>query len=258
MSVRLVSMVLRDSDAQLARRLILIALADAASDDGICWPNQDTIASKTRLAKTHVSETVTRMAEEGLIEVRKAQRGRVRINVYRVVLDGVDEPDYDRLPFDLSEPFTTSEIPKSSNGDGFGSTELTGSDLQGLRARVPFPDPKESTPKETVARIYAHWRSARGKTHARYNTISPKRLAKIKTRLKEFTEDDLIRAIDGVAKDPWPERCHNDDLELIFRSRDQVEKFLDLADRIDVPVERRRMTSEERRSYSANKQQAER
>ena len=63
--------------------------------------------------------------------------------------------------------------------------------------------------------------------------FSTERQSKIKARLKEgFTVQQLCRAIDGVAKDPWPERgkSGNDDLTIIFREATQVEKFLELAD----------------------------
>lgn len=106
-------------------------------------------------------------------------------------------------------------------------------------ALAPFKDPLED--KDTAAnaagaelahdpalRIYDYWRQARRKLRATYLTPSPARLKKIRTRLLEFTEVDLLRAIDGVAYDPWPDRHLHDDLTIIFRSHEQVEKFLEL------------------------------
>lgn len=84
----------------------------------------------------------------------------------------------------------------------------------------------ESAP---INRVYDHWREARGKTRSSYDKISPARKQKIQARLKEFTEEDLIQAIDNVAKDPWPDRKSHDDILVIFRSREQVERFLEMA-----------------------------
>lgn len=130
MSVRVLSKVLRHSNETLARRLILIALADAASDDGVTWLAQETIAELARLSRTHVAECLREMATAGAIEVRKAQRGRRRTNVYRVMLSGLADVDYDRLPFTLDLPFgeTVSESPTSSDGDRVGSADSAASE----------------------------------------------------------------------------------------------------------------------------------
>lgn len=79
-------------------------------------------------------------------------------------------------------------------------------------------------------RVYDCWRSERGKTNARYDTISKARRQKIIARLREFSLADLERAIRAVALDPWDERSQHDDLTIILRSREQVEKFLAFAD----------------------------
>jgi hypothetical protein len=80
-----------------------------------------------------------------------------------------------------------------------------------------------------VRRIYDHWRRVRGKTRSNYEKISPGRRDKIKARLKDSTEEELLAAIDGVARDPWPERPMHDDLTVIFRNREQVDRFLAFA-----------------------------
>lgn len=76
--------------------------------------------------------------------------------------------------------------------------------------------------------IYDCWRTERKKTNGRYATMSPNRRLKIQTRLKEFSVEELKQAIKNVALDPWAERARHDDLTVIFRSREQVEKFLEM------------------------------
>lgn len=87
---------------------------------------------------------------------------------------------------------------------------------------------EEAKSGASVKRVYDHWRQARGKTRSNYQTISPARRQKIQARLREFSEADLLAAIDAVARDPWPDRGLHDDLTVIFRSREQVERFLEL------------------------------
>lgn len=80
-----------------------------------------------------------------------------------------------------------------------------------------------------VRRVYDYWREKRGKTRSNYERISDGRRKKIQARLREFTADDLCRAIDGIALDPWEGRALQDDLTVVFRSTEQVDKFLELA-----------------------------
>jgi hypothetical protein len=79
---------------------------------------------------------------------------------------------------------------------------------------------------DAVREIYDHWRTARRKTDRRFAKISEGRRRKIQSRLREFSAVELMRAIDCVALDPWEERPRHDDLTVIFRSQEQVDRFL--------------------------------
>lgn len=126
--------------------------------------------------------------------------------------------------------------------DPLANQEAVSSDQEAVNkeeAKPPFPLRLEPNEDHQIAlkvpsdadRVFAHWMQARKK---RADTkFSTERQSKIKARLKEgFTVQQLCRAIDGVAKDPWPERgkSGNDDLTIILREATQVEKFLELAD----------------------------
>lgn len=126
-----------------------------------------------------------------------------------------------------SEPVPASEGPR----------------LQGiLPDSVPDPVPLEkekeleevSSNEETrreVREVYDHWRTQLGKTDVRYaKRITPGRRQKIVARLKEFSAEELKLAIDGVLRDPWEDRPRHNDLTTVFRSQEQVEKFIALAE----------------------------
>lgn len=141
MSVRVLSRVLRDSDEKLARRLILIALADSASDDGVAWIGQDTIAAKARLAVSHTKRCLAEMEADGALQVRKAKKGRSRINVYRLNLADLAEVDYERLPFALDAPFDDVLNPDPVSRDDVRSTRSTTSDLREISEARPLIGP---------------------------------------------------------------------------------------------------------------------
>lgn len=83
-------------------------------------------------------------------------------------------------------------------------------------------------PAAAVTEIFEHWRTVRAHPRAK---LTDGRRRKITARLKRFDAATLCRAIDAVALDVWDERAKFDDLVIVFRSDEQVEKFLELADR---------------------------
>lgn len=109
MSVRVLSNVFRHSESELAARLVLLALADSAHDDGITWIDQPRIAEKARLSHSHVRAVVKQLEAAGEVLVMKARRGRSTINVYRV-LCADEEPDLKRLPAEIAALFSPAEI----------------------------------------------------------------------------------------------------------------------------------------------------
>lgn len=102
----MIATVFAASKAQHGERLVMIALADAAHDDGVSWELEETIAAKTLLGVSTVRAAIKKLEAAGELEVRQAQRGQRRINVYRVTVGRPHAVDYDRLPFELGEPFS--------------------------------------------------------------------------------------------------------------------------------------------------------
>lgn len=149
MSVRVLTKVFAHSEATLAARLVLLVLADAAHDDGITWVGQELIAAKALVSEQTVRRVLRDLETDGSIQMRKAQRGRRRINVYRLVLPGLLDPDYDRLPFTLEHPFTTAHPERSPEIDDRASCAPTAEDPDRDEAARPYmgePSVEPSTP----------------------------------------------------------------------------------------------------------------
>lgn len=78
-----------------------------------------------------------------------------------------------------------------------------------------------------------------------------KRKDMIRSRLKKWTVDDLKQAIDGVAKSKWHMENGQNSFELIFRNDKQVEKYVNLYERINkVGGNYARFKNYNERSYS--------
>jgi hypothetical protein len=136
-SVRVLSRVFDHSQARPAPRLVLIAIADAAHDDGIAWPSQANLARKTGLNEITICKAVRELVEVGELEVRKAQRGAKRQCVYRVLMPDLAEPNYTDLPFEI-EPFNGATLPDTTLPTASSSTLPTANSSvrrSGTRAR---------------------------------------------------------------------------------------------------------------------------
>lgn len=98
MSIRVMSAVWSDmrirSQAEL---LLLLALADHARDDGVCWPSMRSIAAKARVDERSARRIVRRLAERGLITIIEQggcdEDGRNVPNRYRVLAGETRQAD---------------------------------------------------------------------------------------------------------------------------------------------------------------------
>ena len=88
MSIRLMSQVWEDTRIESqAELIVLLALADHARDDGLCWPSMRSIAAKARIEERSAQRIIRRLIEKGMIEL-VAQGG---------CTDGCNTPNHYRV-----------------------------------------------------------------------------------------------------------------------------------------------------------------
>ena len=215
MSVHVLARFMDESNAELGARLVGMVMADAAGADGICWLGQVELARRTKLSERTVRDAIHRLEGLGEVETRLAQRGRRRINVYRIWCAA--PPDYDRLPFSVDEPFASRPADSAGRDDRQSTTLTTGSsrpkrvgtpsieNQQGNRqVRVRWKvDKREVTEREeALARlILGYWNAATGQSLTNRDW-----LAMIVMRLREHPELELGDhqvTITSVLANPW-------------------------------------------------------
>lgn len=92
MSVRVSTWVWEHSEARLTDRMVLLAIADCASDDGTrAWPSVATVAQKCRISLRASQAAIRRLIKDGhlLVEDQTGPRGT---NRYTVVMTNICTP----------------------------------------------------------------------------------------------------------------------------------------------------------------------
>ena len=70
-------------------KLVLLALADNASDEGLCWPSVTTLMRKTCLSRRGVQAAVARLQAEGHLE-RVFRDGRSTNYIVKSICGGAE------------------------------------------------------------------------------------------------------------------------------------------------------------------------
>ena len=106
MSVRVMGAVW-DIPIPPTRKLVLMAMADHANDEGVCWPSQERIAIKVGITDRQVRNHVAELIKAGYVEV--VERRMLRTTVWRItVADRKPVSAPDRKPVSAS---TGSQLP---------------------------------------------------------------------------------------------------------------------------------------------------
>lgn len=71
MSISIMSAVWQLQDLSHTEKLVLLALADNANDEGVCWPAVDTLSRKCSLNKSTISEVIDRLNDYGFVQRKK-------------------------------------------------------------------------------------------------------------------------------------------------------------------------------------------
>lgn len=92
-------------------KLILLALADHANDDGSCWPGMERIAEKTGFTRRSVINSVKTLQEKGMLGITKrATGGFKKSNLYTLLVDQEDALSRCERGSQRCEPHDTIDV----------------------------------------------------------------------------------------------------------------------------------------------------
>ena len=115
MSIKYMSTVWEHSQHSGNNLLILLALADHANDDGLCWPSIPSLAKKARISERQAKRIIQSLVDSGEIEIIKRGDGRGHSTLYLLKGDIIVSP-FNSINSDIAmSPF--SEIDINRKGD---------------------------------------------------------------------------------------------------------------------------------------------
>lgn len=251
MSIYAISWVLQHSRAVQGDRLVLIALADYANDEGgSCYPSIPKIAAKARLSERQVERCLNQLVELG--EITEAGRTPRGSKAWKLTLTdprhfvGSDNPDPDIC--DTGTPTSTPSDPDiCSNGLHREPSKETSEETPGSDS-LEIQEVAGLTADAVIQEVFEAWRTGTGLGNG--SKLTPDRRKKIMARLQECIQlqpqqgtalagarVELLEAVAGMVGSKWHQEQKQLDFTLIFRSAERVQTFRDRAAERGVKVE---------------------
>jgi len=200
---------------------IYLYMKRVAGEEGSCWESPKNIAKKLGIAPGTIRKYQKELVRRGWIEVVGTHRKTKPTIEYRIV--------------DLWELNTryyaekTKEKERSQNGFSQRNDTRCSNKNQLVTLQKASDDNKEEPSKEDLSKkienIYAHYKE---KIHESSRLTDGAKL-EIKKRLKNYTENDLMRAIDNFSQNKWyMENNPYRGVAWFFDSDDRVDQFVNL------------------------------
>ena len=154
-------------------KLVLMKLADHASDDGVCWPSWGHLVKHTGLSRATVARALSELEKSGFVS-RESRTGTS--TMYTIHLDAIKKA----TPFEV----------RGHNSKGYqGETPIDPSHGETLTIREPSEETINET-KERLLAIYLVWCSCSG------GNMDKVQFAKaIKPLLPRYTDKELIQGV---------------------------------------------------------------
>ena len=113
-------------------KLVVMALADAADDQGVCWPSVATLAKKCTVSTRTVQRALRVMIDRRLLiaEPRQRRDGSSTSNRYRLLIAGGDN---------LSPPRETGDTPPRQGCQNVSDTPVTPGTTKRIVIDLPQP-----------------------------------------------------------------------------------------------------------------------
>ena len=163
-------------------KLVLLALADCANDEGKCWPGIRSLCLKTGKAERSLQGSIKALCAAGHLSREELPGKGCIYTVHPQQTFDLSPPQIVR-PAEIAPPQETAETP----------AEIAGKPLE--------PSTSEDKSSSALAEFVEAWNSVAAPRGAiRCNRLSAERRRKLAPLLKRYPVEDLTEAIDAVGR----------------------------------------------------------
>lgn len=213
MSVHVMSWVLRNSEERLGRRLVLLVLADHASEDGTgAWPSVATIAREARMSESQSRECLRRLEDSGAIR-KTGEKSSSGTYIYDVLMEGAPESGGGTESTAKGHRKADSEAPEIGAepslepSEGQPSTPLQAAPARAQRdSRLPVPVPYDPLKGVKVEGRNIPFDALAEETRADVDAEGS-RIAKALQRIRQLAARDLGLALSDDLRELSPAAC---------------------------------------------------
>lgn len=228
MSVKLMSAVWA-VDLSLPEKLVLLALADSANDEGMCWPSVGSLYKKCSLSERAVRQAIGTLETKGHLTIHQRTG---RSNYYTV------HPLQDMHPCTSRTPAPPAPTPAPPAPPPLQDMHPTPAGRAPIIIIEPSIEPSENRkrvakPRDDgpVERVFNHWRSEFRHPKA---VLDPKRRRTIQRALEAYDEDTLRASITGYLLSPHHMGQNDqgtvyDDISLFLRDAEHIDRGINCA-----------------------------
>lgn len=190
MSIRIMSAVWERQDITPTHKLVLLALADWANDEGLCWPSIDKLCTKSGLKRRSVQMAIQSLEQAGFLKreeiigkgckywiLSPVQEMHPRIKCTPPVQEMHPTRALDAPNTSITHQLTVNTIP-----------ETDVSDEQQLKV-------------EDVVEV---WNETASKIGGRtIRDITPERRQLLKARIAQYKLDDFVQVFNNIERSPF-------------------------------------------------------
>lgn len=209
-----------------ADKLVLLALADNASDEGACFPSITTLSAKCGMDRSTILRAIARLENAGHVS-RRQRSGRSTI--YSVHPSHSATSRTAPLVAQRDPTRRTAPLPPVALCDPTRRT------VRPITIKEPSSEPSKEPSigrDDGAMTVFVHWqREWRHPT----SKLDRKRRKRIEARLRDFTVNQLCDAISGFRNSPWhtgtdpkSQGVVYDSIDTLLRDNAQVEKGIAL------------------------------
>jgi len=225
MSIKIMSSVW-ELDLKVGLKMVLLALSDHANDDGVCWPSYRKLQKKCSCSRSGLMDKMKKLEQLGyLVREHRIESNKQMSNNYLINLETI----LDKNNLEEGSKIWTGGVQNLDPG-GLKSGPPSNEPSIEPSIKPPHRSPLAEAPTDDAHKVFNHWKERMNHPGASFD---PKRRKLISTRLKKYSADQLIKAIDGCAKSEYhmgrgsgSDGTIYDKLSLILKNAEYIEDFI--------------------------------